>query len=737
MQAVAAWCVRHRRLVVAGWLLVLILVTGLARTAGSSFSNVFSLPGTGSAEAAALLTAVSPKVSGDTEQVVVATSGRTLITDPAVRSRVDAMLARVADVAHVTQVVSPYRPSGAAQVSRGRHVAYATVTFDRPSWDIPMSTASHLLHAVASGNGDGVSAAVGGAVAKQAESPSLSSTGIGIIAASVVLALVFGSLFATALPLVSALVSLGTASGVLALLSHAMSISTDATTLMALISLGVGVDYALFIVTRHRQGLLAVAEVEQSIVTSVNSSGRAVLVAGTIVCVALLGMLALGVNFLSGVAVATAVGVALTMAASLTLLPALLGFIGPRVLSRRQRARLAAAGPRAIPGSGQTFWARWATFIARRPVLPAVAALGVIAIIAVPFLSLRLGSSDQGSDPVGSSTRQAYDMLARGFGPGFNGPMELAAAVRDPAQRAALGRVVAAVRQQAGVAGVLPPQLIPARGGGQVALITAYPATSPQDAATTTLLHHLRDATIPAAVGSSGLHVYIGGTTAIFADFAQLLSAKLPLFIGTIVALSFLVLAVVFRSVVIPLIAAVMNLLSISAAFGMLVAVFQWGWLGPVLGVTRAGPIESILPVALFAIVFGISMDYQVFLLSRVHEEWNRTGDNARAVRHGVAVTGRTITSAALIMIVVFGSFMVGTNREIKEFGLGLAGGVLIDAVVVRSALVPSLMLLLGRINWWFPRWLDRAVLRVHIDASPGQGPGVVRSSDRPQRAQR
>src|SRR6266508_1376252 len=340
VQAVAAWCVRHRRLVVAGWLLVLILVTGLARTAGSSFSNVFSLPGTGSAEAAALLTAVSPKVSGDTEQVVVATSGRTLITDPAVRSRVDAMLARVADVAHVTQVVSPYRPSGAAQVSRGRHVAYATVTFDRPSWDIPMSTASHLLHAVASGNGDGVSAAVGGAVAKQAESPSLSSTGIGIIAASVVLALVFGSLFATALPLVSALVSLGTASGVLALLSHAMSISTDATTLMALISLGVGVDYALFIVTRHRQGLLAVAEVEQSIVTSVNSSGRAVLVAGTIVCVALLGMLALGVNFLSGVAVATAVGVALTMAASLTLLPALLGFIGPRVLSRRQRARV-------------------------------------------------------------------------------------------------------------------------------------------------------------------------------------------------------------------------------------------------------------------------------------------------------------------------------------------------------------------------------------------------------------
>jgi RND superfamily putative drug exporter len=728
MRSLASWCVHHRRLVVAGWLLVLVLTIGLASAAKSNFSNSFSLPGTDSSRAISLLQAASPKVSGDTEQVVIGTSAGRSVTDSAVRARVEVMLASLAKVPHVTRVVSPYAAGAAVQISPGHEVAYATVTFDQPAWDISAALAKQFVHTAASAGGAGVEIAVGGQVAETSNGASLGSAGLGILAAAVVLVVVFGSVFAMLLPLISALVSLGTATALVELLSHTMSIPQFSTQLMALIGLGVGVDYALFIVTRHRQGLQAGTDVEPSIITAVNTSGRAVLFAGTIVCIAVLGMFALGVSFFYGLALATALGVALTMAASLTLLPALLGFLGPRVLSRRQRARLAteayfSARPDVVterPAVGP--WARWAGFISRRPSLPAIVALAVVAVIAVPYFSLRLGSSDQGNDPASSTTRQAYDMLARGFGPGFNGPMQLVAVVRSPTQQAALARVVTAVRAQHGVAAVSAPELIPAKGGGEVALVTAFPATSPQAAATSVLLGQLRGHTIPAAEAGSGLHVYVGGSTAIFADFAHVISAKLALFLGIIIVLSFLVLAVVFRSLLIPLTGAVMNLLSIGAAFGVLVAVFQWGWLGSALGVTRTGPVESFLPVMLFAILFGLSMDYQVFLVTRIHEEWRRTGDNRAAVRDGLAATGRTITSAALIMILVFASFALGDLRAIKEFGIGLAGGILVDALVIRSAVVPALMLLFGRANWWFPRWLDRALPRVAVEAgSPGK----------------
>jgi RND superfamily putative drug exporter len=719
--------VHHRRLVVAGWLLILVLTIGLASAAKSNFSNSFSLPGTDSSRAISLLQAASPRVSGDTEQVVIGTSGGRSVTDPAVRARVEAMLASLAKVPHVTRVVSPYAAGAVAQISPGHEVAYATVTFDQPAWDISAALAKQFVHTATSASGTGVEIAVGGQVAETANGASLGSAGLGILAAAVVLMLVFGSVFAMLLPLISALVSLGTATAIVELLSHTMSIPQFSTQLMALIGLGVGVDYALFIVTRHRQGLQSGSDTEPSIVIAVNTSGRAVLFAGTIVCIAVLGMFALGVSFFYGLALATTLGVALTMAASLTLLPALLGFLGPRVLSRRQRARLATeayfnARPDVVtepPAAGP--WARWAGFLSRRPSLPAVVALAVVAVIAVPYFSLRLGSSDQGSDPASSTTRQAYAMLARGFGPGFNGPMQLVAVVRTPSQQAALARVVTEVRAQSGVAAVSSPELIPAKGGGELALVTAFPVTSPQAAATSVLLSQLRERTIPAAEAGSGLRVYVGGGTAIFADFAHVISAKLALFLGIIIALSFLVLAVVFRSLLIPLTGAVMNLLSIGAAFGVLVAVFQWGWLDSALGVTRTGPVESFLPVMLFAILFGLSMDYQVFLVTRIHEEWRRTGDNRAAVRDGLAATGRTITSAALIMILVFASFALGDLRAIKEFGLGLAGGILVDAVLIRSAVVPALMLLFGQANWWFPRWLDRALPRVAVEGgSPG-----------------
>ena len=354
--------------------------------------------------------------------------------------------------------------------------------------------------------------------------------------------------------------------------------------------------------------------------------------------------------------------------------------------------------------------------VSRRPWTAGALSLALVLLLAAPFLALRLGSSDQGNDPEGTTTRIAYDLLAKGFGPGFNGPLQITSELHGPQDQAALQRVVRTVAADRLVLAVSPPAVFTGPDGQKVAVFSAYPRTAPQDSATTDLIDRLRSREIPAAVRGSHLAVYVGGLTAIFADFATVLSHKLPLFIGVVVLLSFLLLAVVFRSLVVPAKAAIMNLLSIASAFGILTAVFQWGWTGSLYGVSRPGPIESFLPVMLFAILFGLSMDYEVFLVMRIHEEWLRTGDNREAVKRGLAATGRTITAAAAIMIVVFASFILGGERIIKEFGLGLSAAILIDAVVIRSALVPSLMLLFGKANWWFPRWLDRLLPHVHME---------------------
>jgi RND superfamily putative drug exporter len=722
-------------LVVLFWIAALVLVSGIARGVGSDYSNSFTLPKTESTDAINLLKAASPKVSGDVDQIVFNTSGAAKVTDPAVETRIDAMLAKVAKVPHVSNIVSPYGPEGATHVSKDQKVAFATVTFDRQAQNLSMAIATDLVNTAKSADAPGLQVAVAGQLAEEAVKPAFGGTLVGVVLAGIVLWLVFRSRYAMALPLVSALGSLGTAVGLIGLLSNVMKMPEFSTTLVLLIGLGVGIDYALFIVTRHRQGLIAGQDTETSIVNAVNTSGRAVLFAGIIVCIALLGMFALGVSFLYGLAVAAALGVALTMIAALTLLPALLGFIGPRVLSKRQKVDLAQNGPRIVGAGTKGFWPRWADIIKRRPAVPAAVALVVIVFIAAPFFSLRLGSADQGNDPAGSTTRQAYDMLAKGFGPGFNGPLELVAVVHDAADRGVLARVVTDVAAQPDVAQVAPPVLIPSHNGTDVALINVYPASAPQDAATTNLVYHLRQQTIPSAVSGTNFTVLVGGTTAIFIDFAHVLSAKLPLFIGLVVLLSFLLLSVVFRSIVIPLVSAAMNILSIGAAFGILVAVFQWGWLGSVFGVNRPGPIEAFLPVMLFAILFGLSMDYQVFLVTRIHEEWIKSGDNSVAVRNGLAATGKTITAAALIMILVFGSFILGGERVIKEFGLGLAGGILVDAVVIRMAVVPSVMLLIGKTNWWFPKSLDRILPHIGLEqaeAGPESTGGIEGAQGKP-----
>jgi RND superfamily putative drug exporter len=735
MRTLATWCVRHRRLVVLFWVALLVVVTLLSRAAGSNYSNSFTLPKTQSTDAIQLLQAVSPKVSGDTEQVVFQTSHGARVTDPAVMARINTMVAKLAKVPHVSNIVTPYQPQGAAHISKDGTIAFVTVTFDKQAQNLPTSLATKFVNTAQSADNHQLEVSVAGQLGEASNKPSFGGTLPGVILAAVVLLLVFGSLFAMALPLISALVSLGTAVGLIGLLSHAMKMPQFATTLVLLIGLGVGVDYALFIVTRHRQGLLAGRDTEESIVEAVNTSGRAVLFAGIIVCIALLGMFALGVTFLYGLAVSAAIGVALTMIAALTLLPALLGFIGPRVMSRRQKRSLATDGPRVVGLGSKGFWPRWANFVRDRPVLPAVVALIAVVLIALPFFSLRLGSSDQGNDPVGTTTRTAYDTLATGFGPGFNGPLQVVTVVHGPGDQAALDRVVAAAKVQPNVASVSAPVLIPDKTGSEVATFNVYPKSAPQDAATTTLINRLRNQTVPQAVAGSGLTVYVGGLTAVFVDFAHVLSSKLPLFIGLVVLLSFLLLALVFRSLVIPLISAAMNMLSIGAAFGVLVAVFQWGWLGSLLGVSRSGPVEAFLPVMLFAILFGLSMDYQVFLVTRMHEEWLKTGDNRMAVRNGLAATGKTITAAALIMILVFGSFIFGGERVIKEFGLGLAAGILIDAVLIRMAIVPALMLLIGKANWWFPRRLDRILPHIGFeeDAIPAPSNGQDGKRDEPQ----
>jgi putative drug exporter of the RND superfamily len=724
MRTLAGWCVRHRRLVLLFWLVTLIGSIALVSNVGTAFSNSFSFPNTESANAVKLLQSVAPKQSGDTEQVVFGTSGTTSLTDPVIGLRIDAMVKHLEALPHVTPIVNPYDASGhLISVLDINHptdtVGFIPVTLDKQAFDISESQAQRFVHTAVESSGHGLQVAVTGQLAEFANNQSFSSSGLGVLLALIVLLLVFGSVFAALLPIVSALFALGTAIGIIGTLSHFLKMPQFAPELVLLIGLGVGVDYALFIVTRHRQGLVAGRDPESSIINAVNTSGRAVLFAGIIVCIALLGMFALGVSFLYGLAVAAAIGVLFTMVAALTLLPALLGFIGPKVMSRGQKKHLIENGPRIVGADNKGFWPGWADVVQKRPSLSAITALVIIGVLVVPFFSLRLGSADQGTDPAGTTTRQAFDMLSRGFGPGFNGPLLLVSVVHNDAQVVALAHVEKVVTAQPGVKSLtMPFPPIPSKtGGGHVVLIDVYPTTSPQAAGTTNLINHLRSSVIPGAIGNSGLQVLVGGSTATFIDFAHVLSAKLPLFIGLVVLMAFILLTIVFRSFVIPLTAAVMNLLSIGAAFGILVAVFQWGDAGGLIGVNSSSPIEAFLPVMLFAILFGLSMDYQVFLVSRMHEEYIKSGDNRIAVRNGLAATGKTITAAALIMILVFGSFILGGQRVIKEFGIGLAGGVLVDAVFIRMAIVPSVMMMFGQSNWWFPAWLDRVLPDVAVDA--------------------
>jgi RND superfamily putative drug exporter len=479
--------------------------------------------------------------------------------------------------------------------------------------------------------------------------------------------------------------------------------------LALMIGLGVGVDYALFIVTRFRENFDRVGDVEQSILAAMDTSGRAILLAGTTVVIALLGMFATGVSFMYGLAIAAVITVLLTMVASLTLLPAMLSRFGLRVVrpSRRARKRQAAGRP-----PRESLWRRWSLMVQARPWPLALVSLVLMLAFLAPVTQLRLDNSDAGNDPSHTSTRRAFDLLSQGFGPGFNGPLQLVAELPAQGQTAALPAVAAAAAKTPNVALVTPPRVSPS---GKVAVIQVYPKSAPQASETTDLVNHLRGDVLPPIERQHGTRVLVGGFTAGSIDFAHVLGSKLPLFIGLVVVLSALLLFVMFRSIVIPIQAAVMNLLSIGGALGVTVAVFQLGWLSGVFGVEK-GPIEPWIPVLMFAVVFGLSMDYEVFLVSRVREEWVLHGNPTQAVADGIAFTGRVISAAAAIMVCVFLSFLLGDERSIKEFGFGLAAAVFLDALVVRCVLLPAVLEILGPLTWKLPRSIDKRLPHVNIE---------------------
>lgn len=730
MTSIARWCFKHRRLVLIAWILVLVVVSGIAHSAGSTYSNNFSFPATDSSRAEDVVQANFRAQSGDSDQIVVQARHATL-TDPAVEQRVDAMLTAVGQLTFVSGVTSPYRDPGAL-ISRDGTIGLATVQLDAQAQDISTAEAKQLIGTAQAHAGSSLDVQLGGATVQKGEKFGGGSADFlgGVVLALIVLFFAFRRSFLSAvLPLISAIGAIGIGLGLVGLLSHVMNMPQFSTQLAELISLGVGIDYALFIVNRHRREILSGATPEEAVIKALNTSGRAVVVAGLTVCIALLSMFALRLSFLYGVAVASALVVALTMLASLTLLPAMLGFYGYKVLARRERRALGAAadgGPtspdRAV--DERSFWPRWSRLVGRNSVVLSIVALAVIVVIALPYFSLRLGIADSGEDPASTTTRQAYDLLARGFGPGFNGPLQVVGQVGGPGDAARYDAFVSSLAGQPGVARVLPTRVSP---NGKALVTVVYPAYSPQAAQTSTLVNHIR---AEAAKDTSGttLAVHVGGQTAAGIDFARVLSSKMPIFVTVIVVLAFLLLAAVFRSLLVPLTASIMNLLSIGAALGTMVAAFQFGWAKPLLGFSRAGPIEVYLPVMVFAVLFGLSMDYEVFLVSRMHEEWVLTGDSDRAVQRGQAETGRVITAAALIMILVFLSFtLLGNALVIQEFGIGFAAAIVIDAFVVRTILVPALMHLFGRANWWLPNWLDKVLPTLHIEAEdllhPGSAP--------------
>ena len=716
-------CFRHRRLTLITWIIGVACLITLWTRFGAPAQNNF----TGSDPGQTLLNQHFHRQSGDT--LTLAIHSTAPIGSAAVRARVASALAPVARAPHVTSVTSPYQAHG--QISANGHVAFAVVQFGVPSSQISNGEALTLMNEARSMSGRGVNFYLGGDVVNLAETPYGGPTeGVGVLAAAIVLLIAFGSLLAMGLPVLTAVLGIGAGLSLIALLGHVFPAPAFSPIVASMIGLGVGVDYALFIVTRFREALHQGEDAERAAVTAMSTAGRTVVIAGTTVIIGMLGLLVLRQSLLNGVAIAAAATVAMILLGSLTLLPALLGFTGTRLarpgwirLPRwmgGQPAREAAgpssrgaAGPSDTPGTRRPAAERWAAMIQRRPALAAVAATALILLLAAPALGMKLSMPDESSQARGTMGYSSYATMARGFGPGFDAPLIVAAAL--PSRTASTTRLAAAIAAAPGIARVSPVQVSP---DGRAALMIAYPTTGEQDAATNALVNRIRTDVIPGATAGTGIRAYLTGPNAGNVTFANIVGQRLPWLIAVVVALSMLLLLVMFRSVTVAVKAAVMNLLSISAAYGVLTAITQDGWGGRLFGFPEKMPVTTWVPIFLFVILFGLSMDYEVFLLSRIRESYDATGDNAASVATGLARTARVITAAAAIMVVVFLSFVLGANVSVKQVGLGLAVAVLIDATVVRMVLVPAVMELLGPANWWLPRPLARILPKT----SPHEG---------------
>jgi RND superfamily putative drug exporter len=700
--ALARGSIRYRWWVVAGWILLVGLAAVGSRAVGGSFVNDLSVSGTDSQAAYDTMRESFPQLSGDPLQVVVRADRG--LADPAVKSLVETSLARIGSSSDVAAVQSPYAPGGT--VSADGTTAIITVVFTERAKDIPPGSVDAVKAAAAEIRTAGVQVEFGGPAAATETGPSGSEV-IGLLAAVVVLLLVFGSLYAMVVPLLTALLALGLGISVVGIASAWISIGTAGPVVAAMIGLGVGIDYALLIVTRHREGLFAGHDPAESITTALATAGRSVLVAGSTVIVALLSLFLIGIPFVSALGLASAVTVASTLLAAVTLLPALLAVFGGSLDRFRVRPlRLDHVGGR---DSG---WHRWTRRIQRRPWPYLVASALALLVMAVPLVSIRLGTGDGASAPEGSTVRASYDVVTGELGAGWTGPLLVTATYdkatsRDQAQ-GWLDATRADLAATPGVAAVPSAML---NAAGDAAMLSVVPVGSPQDRSTEDLVHRVRSDVLPRAEGVT----HVGGATATAVDLADRLGQRMVWFVAFVIGLSFLLLLVEFRSVFIPVKAAVMNLLSVGAAYGVVVAVFQWGWLSALFGV-EPGPIESFAPMMLFAVLFGLSMDYEVFLLSRVREEYLRTDDAGRSVADGIAATARVITAAASVMVVVFASFLLNDQRVVNLFGFGLAVAIAIDATVVRLVLVPAVMAIAGRLAWWMPRRLDRLLPRIHVE---------------------
>ncbi|HEU5001229.1 MAG TPA: MMPL family transporter [Actinomycetota bacterium] len=691
------------------WVIALVGLTGAGSILGAAFSNKFGGGNSEAIRAQNFLKAHFPQAAGDSAQVVFHTTQPIMTPDN--EAKITSLVATLAAMPHVSGVVSPLTPQGASQASRtDPTIAYATVQFDKLSSDLPLQSIKDVVNKAEAARAPGFDIQLGGPPVDQVDfAVPGKSEGIGIFAAILILWLAFGSFVAMGLPIIVALFGVGMSYGVLDIISHKLSVPTFAPELAAMIGLGVGIDYALFVATRFRNGLAEGLEPLEAVEVALATSGRAVLFAGCTVIISLIGLFLMGQPFVVGLAIGAIAAVVFVLVGSLTLLPALMGFFHKRLAKHAVSKRATAAK---VAGR-QTAAHRWSHFIQRHPWLAGIASLAVLVTLAIPLFSMRLAFTDDGNAPTSLTTRQAYDLLAKGFGPGSNGPLVLAVSLPSGSGGAALDGLTTTLRATPDVAAVVPPKL---NQDGTAAVVIAIPKSAPEDAATTDLVKNLRSTIVPQAVQGTGLSVLVGGFTAGGIDFASQQTHRLPLVIALVVGLSFLLLMSVFRSLVVPIKAAIMNLISIGAAYGVIVAIFQWGWLGSVVGIGKVGPVDPWVPLFLFTILFGLSMDYEVFLLSRIREEWLRTGHNATAVADGLAATARVITAAAAIMVCVFGSFVIGDPlRVLKLFGLGLATAVLVDATLVRMVLVPSTMELLGNANWWLPRWLNRLLPKVNV----------------------